>query len=84
MKPPIVWRDGLRLLNVSYKLPTRFFNAGVEIVIVDNDKKAHDTTVTDAWAKFGIKVWPGTGKSKIGLSLLNSPARMQRTFEVSQ
>ena len=25
MKPPIVWRDGLRLLNVSYKPPTRFF-----------------------------------------------------------
>ena len=25
-------------------------NAGVEIVIVDNDKKAHSKTVTDAWA----------------------------------
>ena len=39
-------------------------NAGVEIVIVDNDKKVHSKTVTDAWAKFGIKVWPGAGKVK--------------------
>ena len=33
-------------------------------MIVDNDKKAHSKTVTDAWAKFGIKVWPGAGKVK--------------------
>ena len=35
--------------------------AGVKIVIVDNDKKAHTKTVREAWAKFGIKVWPGAG-----------------------
>ena len=39
-------------------------NAGVEIVIVDNDRKAHSKNFTDAWAKFGIKVWPGVGKVK--------------------
>ena len=38
--------------------------AGVETVIVNNDKKAHSKTVTDAWAKFDIKVWPGAGKVK--------------------
>ena len=36
-------------------------DAGVEIVVVDNDKKAHSKMVRDAWAKFGIKVWPGAG-----------------------
>ena len=30
-------------------------------VIVDNDRKAHSKMVRDAWAKFGIKVWPGAG-----------------------
>ena len=35
--------------------------AGVEIFIVDNDRKAHSNTVRDEWAKFGIKVWPGAG-----------------------
>ena len=35
--------------------------AGVEIVIVDNDRKAHSKTVRDEWAKFGIKVCPGAG-----------------------
>ena len=39
-------------------------NAGVEIVVVDNDKKAHSKTVADARAKFGIKEWPGAGKVK--------------------
>ena len=34
---------------------------GVKIVIVDNDKKAHTKTIREAWAKFGIKVWPGAG-----------------------
>ena len=29
--------------------------AGVETVIVDNDRKAHSTIVRDAWARFGIK-----------------------------
>ena len=31
------------------------------MVIVDNDRKAHTKAVWDAWAKFGIKVWPGAG-----------------------
>ena len=44
----------------------RFFGdslpaAGVEIVIVDNERKAHSKMVRDEWAKFGIKVWPGAG-----------------------
>ena len=34
-------------------------NAEVEIVVVDKDKKAHSKTVTDAWVKFGMKVWLG-------------------------
>ena len=33
-------------------------------MVVDNDVKAHSKTVTDAWAKFGIKVWSGAGKVK--------------------
>ena len=36
-------------------------DAGVEIVVVDNDRKAHSKTLRNAWAKFGIKVWPGAG-----------------------
>ena len=31
-------------------------DAGVETVIVDNDRKAHSKIVRDAWARFGIKV----------------------------
>ena len=38
-----------------------FVDAGVETVIVDNDRKAHTKTVRDAWGKFGLKVWPGAG-----------------------
>ena len=38
-----------------------FQDAGVETVIVDNDRKAHTKVVRDAWAKFGIDVWPGAG-----------------------
>ena len=38
--------------------------AGVETVIVNNDKKAHSKTVTDPWTKFDIKVWPGVRKVK--------------------
>ena len=56
--------------------------------MVDNDRKAHSKTVRDAWAKFGIKVWPGTGivgdckiiseftgeeEEKLGLFPVNSP-----------
>ena len=50
--------DPLRLLpwlSVEYRWE-------VEIVIVDNDKKAHNKTVTDAWEKFGINVWPDAGQ----------------------
>ena len=36
-------------------------DAGVETVIVDNDRKAHSKIVRYAWARFGIKVWPGAG-----------------------
>ena len=36
-------------------------DAGVETVIVDNDRKAHSKIVRDAWARFGIEVWPGAG-----------------------
>ena len=36
-------------------------DARVETVIVDNDRKAHSKIVRDAWARFGIKVWPGAG-----------------------
>ena len=35
--------------------------AGFEIVIVENDRKAHSKTVRDEWTKFGIKVLPGAG-----------------------
>ena len=38
--------------------------AEVEIMVVDKEKKAHSQAVTDAWAKFGIKVWPDAGKVK--------------------
>ena len=33
----------------------------IKAVIADNDRKAHTKAVRDAWAKFGIKVWPGAG-----------------------
>ena len=36
-------------------------DVGVETVIADNDRKAHTKAVRDAWAKFGIKVWPRAG-----------------------
>ena len=36
-------------------------DARVETVIVDNDRKAHSKIVRDAWARFGIKVWPMAG-----------------------
>ena len=34
---------------------------GVDIVVVDNDRKAHSKIVRNEWAKFGIKVWPDAG-----------------------
>ena len=46
---------------VSSQFGSILQEAGVKIVIVDNDKKAHTKTVREAWAKFGIKVWPGAG-----------------------
>ena len=51
--------------ELEYVVDTEFGEllqeAGVETVIVDNDRKAHSTIVRDAWARFGIKVWPGAG-----------------------
>ena len=38
--------------------------AEVEIVIVDNDKKAHSKKVTDDWEKFGTNVCTGPGQVK--------------------
>ena len=46
---------------VASHIGTAFQDAGVETVIVDNDRKPHTKTVRDAWAKFGIEVWPGAG-----------------------
>ena len=53
--------------------------AGVETVIVDNDKRGHSKTVTGAWKTFGINVWPGLvrEKSKIGLVLLTLRASVR-------
>ena len=50
-------------------------SAGVEIVIVDNDKKTRRSLESNCG--------PALEKSKIGLSSLNLPARIQRTLEVS-
>ena len=37
-------------------------DAGVKIVVVDNDKKAHSKTVADACDEVDIKVCPGAGQ----------------------
>ena len=56
---------GLNARELGYVVEKEFGDglqaAGVEIFIVDNDRKAHSNTVRDEWAKFGIKVWPGAG-----------------------
>ena len=56
---------GVNAKELSYVVEEEFGqtlqDAGVETVIVDNDRKAHCKIVRDAWAKFGIKVWPGAG-----------------------
>ena len=56
---------GINAKELSYVVEEEFGqtlqDAGVETVIVDNDRKAHSKIVRDAWAKFGIKVWPGGG-----------------------
>ena len=36
-------------------------DAGVEMVVVDNDRKAHSKATRVAFQKFGIKIWPGAG-----------------------
>ena len=54
-------------------------NAGVEIAIVDNDKKAHSKIVKPLQMlgrNLESKCGQVRAKSKIGLSLLNLPARM--------
>ena len=59
-----------RVIETTHKILPSIFPtlvlqwAGVETVIVDNDKKAHSKTVTDAWEKFGISVWLGAGQVK--------------------
>ena len=54
---------GVNAKELSYVVEEEFGqtlqDAGVETVIVDNDRKAHCKIVRDSWAKFGIKVWPG-------------------------
>ena len=56
---------GVNSKELEYVVDTEFGellrDGGVETVVVDNDKKAHSKMVRDAWAKFDIKVWPGTG-----------------------
>ena len=46
---------------VASHIGPEFRDAGVETVVVDNDRKAHTKTVCNAWKKFGIEVWPGAG-----------------------
>ena len=52
--------QGVNAKELAYVVEEEFRqalqDAGVEIVVVDNDWKAHSKTVRDAWAKFGIKV----------------------------
>ena len=83
---------GVNSKELSYVVDEEFGlelqDAGVKTVIVDNDRKAHSKMVQDAWAKFGIKVWPGAGyvsdrkliseftgedKAKLGGFPVNSP-----------
>ena len=57
--------QGVNAKELAYVVEEEFGqvlqDAGVEIVVVDNDRKAHSKTVRDAWAKFGIALWPGAG-----------------------
>ena len=52
-------------LDLAHVIETEFGptlqDAGIEIVIVDNDRKVHSKTTREAFAKFGIRVWPGAG-----------------------
>ena len=56
---------GFKSTELAYVVNEKFGQllqeSGVTTVIVDNDRKAHSKMVRDAWAKFGIKVWPGAG-----------------------
>ena len=56
---------GVNSTELAYVVNEKFGQllqeSGVTTVIVDNDRKAHSKMVRDAWAKFGIKVWPGAG-----------------------
>ena len=38
-----------------------FRDAGVTMVIADNDHRAHNAAVIKEWKAFGIDVWPGAG-----------------------
>ena len=37
--------------------------AGVKVMFSDDDSKLHQKKVHDAWAEFGITVWPGAWKT---------------------
>ena len=90
---------GLNARELGYVVEKEFGDglqaAGVEIFIVDNDRKAHSNTVRDEWAKFGIKVWPGAGivgdrcliseftgedESELGSFPVNSPDFLETSF----
>ena len=55
-------------------------DAGVRIVLVDNDKKAHSKTVMDAWAEYDIKVWPGAGQVYDRTLISDLPERMAKNL----
>merc|ERR1712139_9781 len=40
-----------------------FKKAGVKVVFADNDGKLHQQQVKEAWARFGITLWPAAGKT---------------------
>ena len=56
---------GINAKELSYVVEEEFGqtlqDAGVETVIVGNDRKARCKIVRDACAKFGIQVWSGAG-----------------------
>ena len=52
-------------MRFAYVIETEFVptlqESGVEIEIVDNDRKAHKQGYGRGFWKFGVKVWPGSG-----------------------
>ena len=97
MNPPVVRLKELSEVIAS-KMGPIFQDAGVETLIVDNDRKAHTKAVRDAWAKFEIRVWPGAGivgdrteiseftvkdASELGVFFVNSPDCMTNDQSVN-